>query len=139
MAKRKSRKNTAITDSETVELTNLESINSSESSATGTVVHFPKNTITKRKALDFSELYNIGCDDITTNLQSTIRKLIDESVRTRGNSLSFSTIENYYVGTKIFLHFCEAHAKPLKKSIVFTDIDSSLIKQYLTYLSELGL
>lgn len=138
MTKRKKRKNSAISEAGTVELRKIESINSTKGGFKETVVQFPKNTITKRKFLEFSGLYNIGCDDITSRLQSTIKELIDKSVRTRGTSLSFSTIENYYVGAKVFLIFCQACAKTQKESMVFSDVDDRLIKRYLTYLSELG-
>lgn len=147
MAKRKSRKNAAVSESEKnsalsetekVELGNIESIGSAKFIVTETVLHFPPNTITKRKSLDFSELYNIGCDDVTYRLQGVIKELIDENVRTRGKSLSLSTIENYYVGAKVFLRFLEVCAGAEIEALVFSDIDESLVKQYLTYLSELG-
>jgi hypothetical protein len=138
MAKQKSRKDSAVIDRDVVDAKDIKTVNAREIPSGNTPIELPKSISTTLRSLRFDELYGIGCDDIISRIRHKLQELVDEHVRTRGTSLSLKTICNYYAATKVFGRFCQAEAQIRGAELTFSDIDATLIKQYLNYLSELG-
>ncbi|WP_289102473.1 phage integrase SAM-like domain-containing protein [uncultured Marinobacter sp.] len=99
-----------------------------------TVVAFPENPTTIRTA-DFGQFYGQGYDDITAACQRTIEKLIAESVKTKGKSLSLSTIVKYWnSGFRYFAPFLSLLHTASGERLRMADLNADSIKQYLQYL-----
>lgn len=104
-----------------------------------TVVKFPKHTHSSRK-FDFSIYYRTGFDEIVIRTQEVIEHLVNESVSTRGASLSIATIQGYCDGGLVyFFQFCKIVASSIKRELYFNDIGREFIEHFIVYLSQSGL
>ena len=101
-----------------------------------TVVKFPKHANSSRK-FDFSIYYRIGFDEIVMRAQEVIEYLVNESVSTRGASLSVTTIQGYCDGGLVyFFPFCKIVASSMKRELYLNDIGKEFIKHFIVYLSQ---
>ena len=99
-----------------------------------TVVAFPENATSARNA-DFGPFYGQGYDNITAACQRTIEKSIAESVKTKGKSLSLSTIVKYWnSGFRYFAPFLSLLHTASGERLRMADLNADSIKQYLQYL-----
>ena len=99
-----------------------------------TVVAFPENTSTVRNA-DFGPFYGQGYDDITAACQLTIEKLVAESVKTKGKSLSVTSIASYWrIGFRYFASFLSLLHFASGEDLTMADLNIDSIKQYLQHL-----
>ena len=99
-----------------------------------TVVAFPENATSARNA-DFGPFYGQGYDNITAACQRTIERLVAESVKTNGKSLSPSTIASYWKdGFRNFAPFLSLLHAASGERLTMADLDADSIKQFLQYL-----
>ncbi|AKV96369.1 MAG: hypothetical protein FH752_12105 [Marinobacter adhaerens] len=99
-----------------------------------TVVAFPENTSNRRSA-DVSPFYGQGYDDITAACHRTLEKLVAESVKTTGKSLSLTTIVGYWnSGFRYFAPFLSLLHAASEECLTMADLNADTIKQFLQYL-----
>lgn len=99
-----------------------------------TIVAFPENTTSLRSA-DFGPFYGQGYDNITAACQRTIEKLVAESVKTKGKTLSVSTIAGYWsTGFRYFAPFLSLLHTISSERLTMADLNADSIKQFLQYL-----
>ena len=99
-----------------------------------TVVAFPENTTNTRNA-DFGPFYGQGFDDITAACQCTLEKLVAESVKTNGKSLSLTTIVgNWNVGFRHFAPFLSLLHAASGESLTMADLNAETIKRFIQHL-----
>lgn len=120
------------------ERANRETTDSSDaprsSESENTLVAFPENTRGIRNA-DFGPFYGQGFDEITAACQRTLEKLVAESVKTKGKSLSVSTIAGYWsCGFRYFAPFLAIFHAASGERLTMADLNADSIKQFLQYL-----
>ncbi|SNC62542.1 hypothetical protein SAMN04487881_0681 [Marinobacter sp. es.048] len=99
-----------------------------------TVVAIPENTTNVRFA-DFGPFYSQGYDDITMACQRTLEKLVAESIKTKGRSLSPTTIVNYWIGGFRYLApFLSLLHAASGERLTMADLNADTIKQFLQHL-----
>jgi hypothetical protein len=99
-----------------------------------TVVAFPENIKGVRSA-DFGPFYGQGYDDITMICQRTLEKLVVETVKTKGKSLSLTTIVGYWTsGFRNLTHFLSLLHAASGERLTMADLNADTIKQFLQYL-----
>ncbi|HDZ38303.1 MAG TPA: hypothetical protein ENH62_08470 [Marinobacter sp.] len=99
-----------------------------------TIVAFPVNT-TAFRSTDFGPFYGQGFDDITAACQRTLEKLVAESVKTKGKSLSLTTIVGYWTsGFRNFAPFLSLLHAASGERLTMADLNADSIKQFLQYL-----
>lgn len=99
-----------------------------------TVVAFPEHAGGARNA-DFGPFYGQGYDNITAACQRTIEKLVAESVKTKGKSLSLTTIMGYWnQGFRYFAPFLSLLHAASGERLTMADLNADSIKQFLQYL-----
>lgn len=99
-----------------------------------TMVAIPENTSAQRCA-DFGPFYGQGYDDITAVCQRTLEKLIAESVRTKGKSLSITTIVGYWSRAfRYFARFLSLLRTASGENLTMADLNAETIRQFLQYL-----
>jgi hypothetical protein len=103
-----------------------------------TIVRLPENASGVRN-LDFRRYYGIGCDGITYAAQRTMEHLADASLKSKGKTLSPSTIGMYFNGgLSVFLPLCAAMAAALGRDLRLEDIDRQLIDHFIAHLRQSG-
>ena len=99
-----------------------------------TLVAFPENTTNTRNA-DFGQFYGQGFDDITAACQCTLEKLVAESAKTNGKSLSMTTIVGYWnVGFRFFAPFLSLLHAASGKRLTMADLNAETIKRFIQHL-----
>lgn len=99
-----------------------------------TIVAFPENTTGHRSA-DFGPFYGQGFDDITMACQRTLEKLVAESIKTKGKSLSPSTIVGYWAsGFRYLAPFLSLLHAASGERLTMADLNTDTIKQFLQHL-----
>lgn len=99
-----------------------------------TIVAFPENTRGHRFA-DFGPFYGKGYDDITMTCQRTFEKLVAESIKTKGKSLSPTTIVGYWTsGFRYLAPFLSLLHAASGERLTMADLNADTIKQFLQYL-----
>lgn len=104
------------------------------SESENTLVAFPENTKGIRNA-DFGPFYGQGFDEITAACQRTLEKLVAESVKTKGKSLSVSTIAGYWSGGfRYFAPFLSLFHAASGERLTMADLNAETIKRFIQYL-----
>lgn len=104
------------------------------SNPANTVVSFPESASSIRTA-DFGPFYGQGYDDITAACHRTLEKLVAESVKTTGKSLSLTTIVGYWnSGFRYFAPFLSLLHAASEECLTMADLNADTIKQFLQYL-----
>ncbi|OJS98211.1 hypothetical protein [Marinobacter nauticus] len=99
-----------------------------------TVVTFPEHAGGTRNA-DFGPFYGQGYDNITAACQRTLEKLVAESVKTKGKSLSLTTIVGYWQhGFRYLAPFLSLIHAASGERLTMADLNADSIKQFLQYL-----
>lgn len=99
-----------------------------------TIVAFPENTSGSIRA-DFGPFYGQGHDNITAACQRTIEKLVAESIKTNGKTLSATTIAGHWrTGFRNFAPFLSLLHKASGERLTMADLNADVIKQFLHYL-----
>lgn len=99
-----------------------------------TAVAFPENPTGVRSA-DFGPFYGQGYDDITISCQRTLEKLVAESIKTKGRSLSPTTIVTYWnSGFRYLAPFLSLLHAASGEHLTMADLNADTIKQFLQYL-----
>jgi hypothetical protein len=103
------------------------------------VISFPENH-TNHRNFDFTPQYGKGFDAITTTCQSTIKKLLAQSIATNQAALSVVTIVNYCNGgLKYFFKFLTLWRAGAGSDLQIVDITPELIAEYIAHLKSLDI
>ncbi len=99
-----------------------------------TVVAFPESATSTRNA-DFGPFYGQGFDDITAACQRTFKKLVAESIKTNGKSLSLTTIVGYWnSGFRYFAPFLSLLHAASDERLTMADLNAETIKRFIQHL-----
>ena len=99
-----------------------------------TVVAIPENTTSTRN-VDFGPFYGQGFDDITAACQRTFKKLVAESIKTNGKSLSLTTIVGYWnSGFRYFAPFLSLLHAASDERLTMADLNAETIKRFIQHL-----
>jgi hypothetical protein len=91
---------------------------------------------TGRRNLDLTPYYGHHYDEVVFYAQHALELMLQTSIKTNGQSLSITTISNYYnVGLKYFFTFCAMWSQALGRDMKLSDVDSNVIDNFITHLA----